>query len=116
MRFGILVALGLVFAAGLGIAKHLTAPDVPPPARIDAGVGSGPTPRDQRARRPRKRARTRSTTRTTTGGHTRGAMIVGEDHRGRGRGGIDEAEVDSHPNRSGSNNASSGGGDSGRDD
>jgi hypothetical protein len=86
VRFAILIALGLAFAAGLGIGVHAIARDSATPPRTQAPRAAN---RDDRTRR----APARSTARV------RGPRIqvtAPVDHRGRE--GIEEAEVDSHKN------------------
>jgi hypothetical protein len=128
MRFGALIALGLVFAAGLGLAGHLIARDTValPVASIEAGEGLAPaqTQTDDRATTAATTRRTgtattrtgTTTTRTTT---TRRATTTetGEDSgrgrgRGRGRGGDDSSGSGSSGSGS-SGSGSSGSGSSG---
>lgn len=89
MRFGFILVLGLVFAAGLGLAAHVIARDTValPVASIQAGERLAPV--TTRSATPRRRVRTTSTarTRTTT---TTTTTETGDDHgrgRNRGRGG-----------------------------
>ena len=113
MRFGFIVVLGLVFAAGLGIAAHVIARDTValPVASIEAGRGLAPTQTRTRAAaaKPRKRTRTRATATTAESA----APTVDDNRRGRGREGIEEAEVDSHSNGSSGSNSGSSGSNSG---
>lgn len=69
MRFGFLLLLGLVFAAGLGFAAHLIARDTValPVASIEAGKGLAPV---QTRATTTTRARTTSTARTSSTGRT----------------------------------------------
>jgi hypothetical protein len=107
MRFGVISLLGLVFAAGLGLAAHLIARDTValPVASIQAGEGLAPV--STQAEAPRRVRRTTTTARTrTTPTTTTTATETGDDHggrRGRNRG-------------SGAGGDSSGKGSSGDDD
>jgi hypothetical protein len=93
MRFGFLLLLGLVFAAGLGFAAHLIARDTValPVASIEAGEGLAPiqTRAVTTARRTTSTARTTSTGATTTRAATTRTTTTEtetDDDSGRGRG------------------------------
>src|SRR5215204_4509 len=108
MRFGFILLLGLVFAAGLGLAAHLIARDTValPVAGIQAGERLAPAT-TRRLARPKRVRRATTTTRTTTPRAATTATETGDDHdrgrgRNRGRGGDDD---------SGSGSSGSGGGD-----
>ncbi|HEV2712721.1 MAG TPA: hypothetical protein VGU26_06475 [Gaiellaceae bacterium] len=91
MRFGLILLLGLVFAAGLGLAAQVIARDTValPVASIEAGEGLAPV-ETRVATTSRARTTTaRTTARTTTGVTTTTSTETepGDDHgRGRGRG------------------------------
>src|SRR5215218_115981 len=110
MRFGFILLLGLVFAAGLGLAAHLIARDTValPVASIEAGERLAPATvrRAARPRRVRQAATTaRTTTTTTRTASTPTGTESGDDHgRGRGR------------NRGRGGGGSGGGGSGGDDD
>ena len=104
MRFALLLALGLVFATGLGIGAHLIARDTvaEPVASIEAGEGLAPVQTTTAARTTPRARRTQTTTTTTARPRTTTATETDEDSgRGRGRG----------RGRSGGENSGSGGGD-----
>jgi len=98
VRFGFILLLGFVFAAGLGLAAHLIARDTValPVASIQAGERLAPVTTRPAARPRRMRtmtARTTTTTRTTA----TTATEADDDHggrrgrgRNRGRGGDDD--------------------------
>jgi uncharacterized membrane protein YgcG len=116
MRFGALIALGLVFATGLGVAGHLIARDTValPVASIEAGDGLAP-PRTRTGAPARRKAppvtRTATQTTTTTGTQT---TRTTDDRSGRGRGRGRGGDDSSGSGSSGSGSGSSGSG-SGRD-
>lgn len=91
MRFAILIALGLVVAAGLRIGAQLIARDSPAPARTH--VPDAAKPEKPKHRRPVNDAA------TTEAKRPRIQVTAPVDHPGRE--GIEEAEVDSHQNASG---------------
>ena len=105
MRFGFLLLLGLVFAAGLGFAAHLIARDTValPVASIEAGEGLAPVQTNAvtTARPTTSPARTtstgRPTTQTATTRTTTPETETGDDSgrgrgRNRGRGGGDDSD------------------------
>jgi uncharacterized membrane protein YgcG len=102
MRLAALIALGLVFAAGLGLAGHLIARDTValPVASIEAGERLAPA---QATTEDRATTTTTSSTRTATTTETDDNSGRGRG-RGRGRGGGDNSG-------SGSSNSGSGGDD-----
>jgi hypothetical protein len=110
MRFGLVIALGFVFAAGLGVAAHLIARDTValPVESIEAGEGLAPV---ETQAATTTRARRNGTTGTTTAQTTTRATRTGttatetDEDRGRGRG--------RGRGRSGSDSGSSGSGSSG---
>jgi hypothetical protein len=86
MRFGFLLLLGLVFAAGLGFAAHLIARDTValPVASIEAGEGLAPI----QTRAVTTARRTTSTGATTTRAATTRTTTTEtetDDDSGRGR-------------------------------
>jgi hypothetical protein len=88
MRVALVLVLGLVFAAGLGLAAHLIARDTValPVASIEAGEGLAPV---RAGRTASSSARTTSTARTATSATTSTATSTEtepDDDRGRGRG------------------------------
>jgi hypothetical protein len=89
VRFAILIALGLVFAAGVGIGVQAIARDSAAPPRTQA---PGTANRDDR----RRRAPARNVAEVK---RPRIQVTAPVDHRGRE--GIEEAEVDSHENAAG---------------
>lgn len=107
MRFAFVIALGLLFAAGLAFAGHLIARDTValPVASIEAGDDLAPT-----RTRTQKPARTQGTTtgRTTTQRGTTTTRTETDDDRGRGRG--------RNRGRGGDDNSGSGSSGSGGDD
>lgn len=103
MRFGLLLLLGLVFAAGLGLAAHLIARDTValPVANIEAGEGLAPVETQVRTTiRARRTSTARTTTRATTTTtqterETETETETGDDSgkgRNRGRGGDDDSD------------------------
>jgi hypothetical protein len=111
MRFGALIALGLVFAAGLGLAGQLIARDTValPAASIKAGDRLAP-PQTPAAAPRRAATRTRTTAPAGTTTTTTATTTTTDDRSGRGRG-RGRGEDDS----SGSGSSGSGGSGSGRD-
>jgi hypothetical protein len=90
VRFAILIALGLVFAAGLGIGVQAIARDGATPPRTQA--------RDTANRDERTRRKTPRNTATAEAKRPRVQVTAPVDHRGRE--GIEEAEIDSHESAS----------------
>jgi uncharacterized membrane protein YgcG len=84
MRFGFILVLGLVFAAGLGLAAHVIARDTValPVASIQAGERLAPV--TTRRSTATKRVRTTTTARTKTATTT--TRTETDDDHGRGRG------------------------------
>src|SRR4029450_657173 len=115
MRFGALIALGLVFAAGLGLAGQLIARDTValPAASIKAGDRLAPPQPPAAGAAPRRAApktRTTAPARTTTTTKTTTTSTDERSGRGRGRGrGGDDSSG------SGSSGSGSSGSGSGRD-
>jgi uncharacterized membrane protein YgcG len=83
MRVAALIALGLVFTTGLGLAGHLIARDTValPVASIEAGEGLAPARVADRPTTAGTTTRAATTTRST-----RTATTTETDDRGRGRG------------------------------
>lgn len=110
MRFGALIALGLAFAAGLGLAGHLIARDTValPVASIEAGDGLAPVRTQTAVPAARKKARATRKAAPTTTTTTTTAATTTDDRSGRGRGGDDSSG-------SGSSGSGSSGSGPGRD-
>ena len=91
MRVAILIALLLVFAAGLGIGAHVIARDsaAPPPTHAPGTAN----------REEQTRHKTAKHAATAEAERRRIQVTAPVDHHGRE--GIEEAEVDSHENASG---------------
>jgi hypothetical protein len=86
MRFGFILVLGLVFAAGLGLAAHVIARDTValPVASIQAGERLAPV--TTRRSTPTKRVTTTTTARTRTAMTPTTTTTETDDDHGRGRG------------------------------